>query len=522
MSIRIGIDVGGTNTDAVLLDGDTVAAAVKMPTTADVTAGIVGALDALSTEDPQRYREVRAVMIGTTHFTNAVVEASSRLTPTGCLRIALPATAAVPPMLDWPAPLRTAIGGHYQLCHGGHEFNGRQFSPIDADEIKRFADEMARRGVRAIAISSVFSPVTAEAELQAADILSHELPDVALSLSHELGRIGLIERENAAIINASLVELAGTAIDAFHAALVQAGLSAPVYLSQNDGTVMDVDYARRYPVLTFASGPTNSMRGAAYLSKLSNCAVVDIGGTTTDVGIIVNGYPRPAGSVVSLGGVRTNFRMPDVLSLGLGGGSRVRGGPNTLEVGPDSVGYRLTEQALIFGGDVLTASDLAVAAGLAEFGDPGALGNLDTAMVREGITYISQAVATAVDRMRTSNSQVDVVLVGGGGVIVGDSLPGFESVLRPEHFAVANAIGAGIAQIGGEVDRVCTLAAMTREQALQSAREEAIDKAIAAGARPETVQVVEIDEVPLAYLPGNATRIRAKAVGDLVLTGGNS
>ncbi len=129
---------------------------------------------------------------------------------------------------------------------------------------------------------------------------------------------------------------------------------------------MTVDYAERYPVATFASGPTNSMRGAAFLSGLTDCAVVDIGGTTSDVGVLQHGFPREASVAVEIGGVRTNFRMPDVLSLGIGGGSHVDGA----EVGPQSVGYELTTRALVFGGDTLTATDLAVAAGLAEIGDP--------------------------------------------------------------------------------------------------------------------------------------------------------
>ena len=86
-----------------------------------------------------------------------------------------------------------------------------------------------------------------------------------------------------------------------------------MYLSQNDGTLMSVGYTEHYPVATFASGPTNSMRGAAFLSGLEDCAVVDIGGTTADVGVLQHGFPREAAVAVDIGGVRTNFRMPDVL-----------------------------------------------------------------------------------------------------------------------------------------------------------------------------------------------------------------
>ena len=273
-------------------------------------------------------------MIGTTHFTNAVVEAK-RLVSTAAVRLGLPATRALPPIVDWPERLRDAIGGHVYLCHGGHEFDGREIAPLDRDEIRRVAEDIRAKGIRSIAISSVFSPVNAVLEEEAAAILAEEVPGVPISLSHEIGRIGLLERENATIMNACLRELG-----AAHRRRVprlrspSSASSAPVYLSQNDGTLMSVDYAERYPVATFASGPTNSMRGAAFLSGLEDCAVVDIGGTTSDVGVLQHGFPREASVSVDIGGVRTNFRMPDVLSLGLGGGSIVRGDEPT--IGPDS------------------------------------------------------------------------------------------------------------------------------------------------------------------------------------------
>ena len=106
-------------------------------------------------------------MIGTTHFTNAVVEAR-RLAPTGVIRLGLPATEALPPMVDWPAALREALGGHVHLCHGGHEFDGRRIAPLDRDELRRAAADFASKGIATVAISSVFSPVNAEAEQEAA------------------------------------------------------------------------------------------------------------------------------------------------------------------------------------------------------------------------------------------------------------------------------------------------------------------------------------------------------------------
>lgn len=160
------------------------------------------------------------------------------------------------------------MGGQTYLCHGGHEFDGRELSSLDYGELRRVTADIAAKGLRSIAICSMFSPVNAECEQQAAQILEAALPGVAISLSHEIGRVGLLERENATIINACLRDLGVRIVDGRRAALAQFAVSAPAYLSQNDGTLMSVEAAERYPVATFSCGPTNSMRGAAFLSGL--------------------------------------------------------------------------------------------------------------------------------------------------------------------------------------------------------------------------------------------------------------
>jgi N-methylhydantoinase A/oxoprolinase/acetone carboxylase beta subunit len=214
--------------------------------------------------------------------------------------------------------------------------------------------------------------------------------------------------------------------------------------------------------------------------------------------------------------VRTNFRMPDVFSFGLGGGSLVQQDP--LRVGPRSVGYRLTQEAMVFGGDTLTTSDIAVAAGVADFGDPSKVAGLDKQLVNDTIDLIQAMSEAAVDRMKTSAADVPVIVVGGGSVLISRPIAGASEMVKPPHFEAANAVGAAIAQISGEVDRVYSLDGLTRDQALDDAKSEATSKAIEAGADPRTVAIVDVEDVPLAYLPGNATRIRVKAVGDLTLS----
>ncbi len=513
MALHVGIDVGGTNTDAVAMEGTKVIAVHKTPTTPDVTGGIQTALGRLLSDLAARGSDIAAVMIGTTHFTNAVVEGKDLL-PTGVVRLCGPATRALPPTIDWPERLAAMVGNAIFLCQGGQEYDGRKIADIDEHELLAVAGEMAHLGIKTVAITSVFSPVDDAMERRAAEIMSTVLPGAGFTLSSEIGRIGLLERENAAIVNACLLGLADRIISGLSDAVARFGIKAPVYLSQNDGTLMSAAYTNRYPVATFASGPTNSMRGAAHLSGQTDCAVIDIGGTTSDIGILHHGFPREASMAVSIGGVRTNFRMPDVLSIGIGGGSIVRTDPD-LTVGPDSVGYHLTERALVFGGNVLTSTDVAVAAGLAAIGNPELVAHLDLGMVTDVIALISDTLGDALDRMKTAPEPIPVVLVGGGSVLVGDSLPGASDVIRPGHFAVANAIGAGIAQVGGQVDRVVSLDETTRERALNAARADAAERCRVAGADPATVRIVEVDDVPLAYLPSNAVRIRVKAVGDL-------
>jgi N-methylhydantoinase A/oxoprolinase/acetone carboxylase beta subunit len=508
--IRIGIDVGGTNTDAVLIEGGRVAAAVKTPTTPDVTGGILEALARLTRTGVVAGKPVDAVMIGTTHFVNAVVQ-RRWLSRVGAIRIGMPASASLPPFCDWPDDLAGAVKGAVAMVEGGHDYDGRLFMPLDTAAIRRAARHMAEQGIRSVAISAIFSPLDPSHEQTTAAIVAEEIPGAAVTCSSELGRIGLLERENAALLNAALADLARETVAAFERAIADSGLSAPLYITQNDGTVAHADQAMRLPVYSFASGATNSMRGAAYLSGITDAMVTDVGGTTTDVGQIRRGFPREANSVVKVGGVRTLFRMPDFLSIGLGGGSHVSLEP--LSVGPLSVGYRLTEDALAFGGHELTATDIGVAAGLIAIGDPARVAHLDRATCVRVLERIRGLLEESIDRMKTEAAEVVLLAVGGGAFLVPERLEGVSRVLRVPHGDCANAVGAAIAQVSGEVDQV--FRDMTREAALAAAENLAAERAVAAGADPATLSVVDTEDIPIAYLPGNARRVRVRCVGDV-------
>jgi N-methylhydantoinase A/oxoprolinase/acetone carboxylase beta subunit len=516
MKYRLGIDVGGTNTDAVILDqASQVVAKSKKPTSSDISTGVLQAVGAVLEQSNIDTGSIKHAMLGTTHATNAIVERKG-LTRVGVLRLGAPCGLAIPPMLDWPTDMPQYVGNSYRMVRGGYEFDGRIISETSDAEITQAIEELKEEQISALAISCVFSPVNQEHEMQAGDIARKILgDDFSISLSSEVGTIGILERENATILNAAILKIADRAYGAFQDILKDYGIKADLFITQNDGTLMAVDYARKYPVFTIASGPTNSLRGAAFLSGLSDCLVIDVGGTTTDVGLLRHGFPRESTMAVEIGGVRTNFRMPDLISIGLGGGSLVRSGPDSVQVGPESVGYRIGSEALIFGGSSLTATDIAVAQGKYQLGDASAVDGLDKAIVDQAGEEIRDLVEDVIDRMKTSAQPIPVVLVGGGSIILPNDLKGASEVLLPDHFDVANAIGAAISQVSGSIDGVFDVATKGRDTVIAEIKEAATQEAVRAGARPETVQIVDLEEIPLAYLPSNAVRFRVKAVGEL-------
>jgi N-methylhydantoinase A/oxoprolinase/acetone carboxylase beta subunit len=527
IELRIGIDVGGTNTDAVLMDGRSVIAWAKRPTTRPVEAGIIAALTAVLTDSGVAPGTIRAVMIGTTHFTNAFVEARGLL-KVGIIRLASPSGEALPPMIGWPKILRAAVEGPTFQLPGGYEFDGRPIADFDEVQVRHAAREMRRHGIEAVAITSVFAPINAAMEERAAAIVREECSEAHITVSGSIGRIGLLERENASIMNASLAAMAQGVVRSFRAALVELQIPAPFYVSQNDGTLMSADYAERLPILTFGSGPTNSLRGAAFLTSCKDAIVIDIGGTTSDVGVLVNGFPRESSDSVNIGGVRTNFRMPDVLAIGMGGGTRVRLAASLFgsdaiadedyAIGPDSVGYRLLSDAYLFGGDTLTLSDVAVAGGLAAFGNPERVPALSETVKVAIMERARRLMEDGIDRMKATAGDVPVVVVGGGGFLLNEKPRGASMLVRPEHATVANAIGAAIAQVGGEIDRVCSYSATSRAAVLQEIQSQVTAIALAAGAAPDTIELIEVEEMALNYLPGETVRVRARAVGELTFS----
>lgn len=518
---KIGIDVGGTNTDAVLLDHSCrIIHCVKTPTTPDVESGIFKALELLMGTVSINRALVKYVMLGTTHATNALVQRKN-LAKTSAVRICLPAGQAIEPMFTWDNDLKSAIGNSFYLIHGGSEFDGRPLhtSELDTRECLRVLEEIKKNKIESIAVTSIFSPAVNSYEKAfehlAKDVLGTDFP---ITLSSEIGKLGLLERENAAILNASLVKVIEKIAIGLENALNRYEIEALIFFSQNDGTLLSLEMAKRYPVLTIGSGPTNSIRGAAYLSQLTDCIVCDIGGTTTDIGILTNGFPRESSIAVNIGGVRTNFRMPDIISIGIGGGSVVHEKEGCITVGPDSLGYKICTDSIAFGGAVLTVTDCLLALGYTTLDhpdcDPARLHIIDKEVCRQAMEIVYRELENAINKIKTKSTKLPIVLVGGGAILIQGNFMEGSQIIRPEQSGCANAIGAAIANASGEIDIMLSLEGKQREDLLAAAKEQAVQRAVDAGARPSSITIVDFDEVPIAYLT-SIIRIKAKAAGEI-------
>jgi hypothetical protein len=419
----------------------------------------------------------------------------------------------------------------------GLEIDGREISPLNPSQIKTTVESIQRAGIQMVALVGVFSPLDhGGIHEETCKKMMLEL-DTSLSIvcSHDIGGVGLLERENATILNASILNLARRTVGAFCRAMTKLQLTCPLYLTQNDGTLTDAATAAEFPIKTFASGPTNSLTGAAFLASLDRGAnqavsetqvlMIDIGGTTSDVcALLPSGFPRQACNFVEVGGVRTAFSMPEVLSVGLGGGSRVSFNETTGEVsvGPDSVGHYLTSKALAFGGDVMTATDIVVASGTAEIGDASKVAHIPADVVAKARSEIKKMIERTVNRMKVSDLPVTLLLVGGGSILQMDPLEGVAQCIIPPHHDSANAVGAAIAKVAGEIDVIEILADRDERTVLEAAQRKAIELAVARGADRTDVKIAQIDKIPLQYVSNKATRFVIKAVGRLAQPEPNS
>lgn len=323
----MGIDTGGTYTDAVIveLDSKRVLAKAKAPTTYhDLSIGIIGALDGIIGEGGFELKDVRLVGLSTTLATNSILQ--GRGGDVGLIGIGWE------PQPDWALGCKKAV-----FIKGGCDSQGKVVSTVDPLELEEAIREVTG-GTDAVVVSGMFSVCNPFQESDVADAVrkASALPVVE---GHELtGELGILERTVTAVLNARLLPIIDDFLRSVQAALGKRGIDARILVFKGDGGLMSLETARERPVETILSGPAASLMGGKVLSGLDNCIVVDVGGTSTDIAFLDEGFPRLNQEGAMVGQWRTRVKAIDMWTTGLGGDSLVQmDSHGDVRVGPERV-----------------------------------------------------------------------------------------------------------------------------------------------------------------------------------------
>jgi len=323
----LGIDTGGTYTDAVIVDlrTNSVLAKAKARTTHDdLSIGLEQTIDKVLAEFGERSFDPALIGVSTTLATNTLLEGRGG-------RVGLIGLGWTPePGWDLGAKLQKFIAG-------GHDVRGKALAMLDMNELENIVLEMAPR-VDSIAVSGLFSVHNPYQEKQIKELIEkkHNLPVVA---GHELtAELGIYERTTTAVLNARLIPVLRDFLDKVLSILQERGMKAPVMVFKGDGTLMNMRTARERPVDTILSGPAASAMGGRTLSGLADCIVIDIGGTSTDIAILEEGLPRVTKEGATVGRWRTRVEAVDMWTAAVGGDSEIRAAPEGgLLIGPQRV-----------------------------------------------------------------------------------------------------------------------------------------------------------------------------------------
>lgn len=348
----IGLDVGGTHTDVVLIGEGCILHEVKVPTDpANLFDCVFRGLDEVTRKTPPE--SIRRVVLSTTLTTNAIVE--DKIAETGMI-------VSSGPGID-PEAFRTHR--HYYAVSGSINHRGREFQPIDDLEIEAIASKLRSEGIRQVGIVGKFSSRNPKHELQIKNILGDDFD--YLVTGHQLsGNLSFPRRIATAYLHAAVYPMHKRFFEAVRESLEQRGLKVPIYVLKADGGTMSLDASLDSPGQTILSGPAASVMGSLpFASKDQETLVLDIGGTTTDMAILVNGVPLLDPLGIEMGGFKTLIRSLKTRSIGLGGDSAVRMTPNGgLQIGPEREG-----PAMSFGGLVPTPTDALFVLGKITGGD---------------------------------------------------------------------------------------------------------------------------------------------------------
>ena len=332
MTYLLGVDTGGTYTDAVLLDDEAnrvIAKAKALTGRPDLSTGISAAIDSVLAQAHVTAAEVGLVSLSTTLATNALVEGQG-----GRVALVFIGFAAAE---QTRAGLQEALKGDPLISvAGGHDHAGREVSPLDLDTLRAQLAALGT-GIAGFAIASSFATRNPAHEL-AARAAVIDVTGKPVTCSHELSSaLGGPRRALTAVLNARLIGMIARLIDACEGHLARLGITAPLMVVRGDGALVPAALAREKPIETILSGPAASVAGARWLSGESHALISDIGGTTTDICLLRDGLPQIAADGARVGPFRTMVEAVDMRTTGLGGDSEVsavEGLAGALRLGP--------------------------------------------------------------------------------------------------------------------------------------------------------------------------------------------
>ncbi|MCE8526919.1 hydantoinase/oxoprolinase family protein [Ruegeria pomeroyi] len=316
MTLSLGVDTGGTYTDAVLIrdERDVIATAKALTTRSDLAIGVGNAIRAVLDQAGVAPGDIGLASLSTTLATNALVEGQGG-------RVALVYVGFGESDLDKHG-LREALKGDPALViSGGHSHTGAEAAPLDLGALQSFL--VSNKGISGFAVAGLFATRNPEHELTVARAIT-EATGAPVTCSHQLSaKLNGPKRAVTAVLNARLIGMIDRLIGRAQDTLVEIGIDAPMMVVRGDGALMSAEQARERPIETILSGPAASIVGARWLTGVSDALVSDIGGTTTDVALIRDGRPKidPAGAQV--GGFRTMVEAVAMRTYGLGGDSQV-------------------------------------------------------------------------------------------------------------------------------------------------------------------------------------------------------
>jgi N-methylhydantoinase A/oxoprolinase/acetone carboxylase beta subunit len=326
-TLGLGIDTGGTFTDAAIIDMGTmeILTKAKSPTTyQDLSIGLLGAVDGVIASGKFSVDEIKIVGLSTTLATNSILTGKGGQVGLICIGWA--------PEHDWDMGTKVI-----ESVEGGHTVRGYEHQPLDVAALDKAISSMVHK-VDAIAISGLFSVYNPDHEERARKAIM-EKANMLTVTGHDLTtQLGIKERTITAVLNAKLIPTIGDFLSSVERSMEMRGITGQIMVYKGDGSLMNIAVARNRPVDTILSGPAASLMGGRLLSKMDNCIVLDIGGTSTDIAYLDRGFPRINREGASVGNWRTRVRAIDIWTSGLGGDSDMQVDRyGHLEIGPERV-----------------------------------------------------------------------------------------------------------------------------------------------------------------------------------------